>query len=57
MKNNTLLYFISLIFLAICIFFLVEYSDSGRMSTIAGVLCAVGLALNLFVFFRKKESD
>ncbi|SMP25905.1 hypothetical protein SAMN06265375_105126 [Muriicola jejuensis] len=56
MKNNTLIYILSLILLAICIVLLQYAPESNRASTVAGLVCAVGLALNLFVFFRKEKN-
>ena len=40
-------YFLGLLILAISIFLLVEYPQSGRINMIAGALTAVGFGFNL----------
>ena len=53
MKN--VLYIISLLFLFISIFLIVQYPDSGRMYLIAGGCAPVGFVMNIISFSIKKK--
>ncbi len=55
MKTNNLIYILSLIILAVTIFLVVVYPNSGRMNLIAGVLTIIGFALNIIGFVMKKN--
>lgn len=53
MKN--LIYISSLVLIGISIYLLVEYSNSGRMSLIAGAIIFVGFSLNIIGFLMNKK--
>ncbi|WP_420575842.1 hypothetical protein [Ekhidna sp.] len=52
MKTNTLIYIISLIFIGVSIYMVLE-GGSNRNTTIAGGLALVGFVLNIVSFSRK----
>lgn len=54
MKNKSILYSLSLFIIAISIFLVVEFHDSGRMNLIAGILALFGFGINAAVFFSKE---
>jgi arginine/ornithine N-succinyltransferase beta subunit len=51
---NHLLYGISLAALGFAIYFVVQYPETNRLQTIAGVLTAIGFVLNFYSFSNKK---
>jgi hypothetical protein len=51
MKNK--LYFFSLLIIALSIFLIIEYPNSGRVQLIAGAIVPIGFGINLFTFFKK----
>ena len=53
MKN--LMYISSLTMIVIAIFLLIEYSNSGRMSLIAGAMTIAGFTLNIIAYSLKKD--
>ncbi|WP_154199941.1 hypothetical protein [Ancylomarina sp. 16SWW S1-10-2] len=53
MKNA--LYIISLLFLIISVFLIVQYPDSGRMYVIAGACTPIGIVINILSFSMKKK--
>ena len=53
MKN--LIYISSLTMIVIAIFLLIEYSNSGRMSLIAGAMTIAGFTLNIIAYSLKKD--
>jgi hypothetical protein len=53
MRN--LIYVLSLVFLAIGIFLLLEYPDSGRMNLLSGSFTGLGIVLNVGAFFILKN--
>jgi hypothetical protein len=55
MKFNNLLYILSLIIIAVSIFLIIHYPNSGRMYFIAGGLAPIGFALNIASFIIKKK--
>jgi hypothetical protein len=55
MKN--VLYFKGLFIILSSIFLILQYSDSNRMSLIAGGLVSVGLSLNIIGFFHKQKVE
>jgi len=54
MKNTV--YILSLAILAISIFLILNYPDSGRINLIAGGLAFIGLLLNVAGFMLPKEN-
>jgi len=54
MKLTYLLYGISLVTLGLGIYFVVQFPESNRLQTLAGVLTAVGIFLNFYSFSNKK---
>lgn len=55
MKLKLMLFIISLVILIIATFLTIEFSDSQRMSLIAGSLFALGFLLNIASFFMKDD--
>lgn len=59
---KVLIYVISLLALAVGIILAVEYPNSNRLSTIAGLLTGVGFSLNIVAFvltqinFKQKKT-
>lgn len=54
MKLTYLLYGISLAALGFAIYFVVQYPESNRLQTLAGVLTTIGFVLNFYSFSNKK---
>jgi positive regulator of sigma E activity len=55
MKNYNLVYLFSLIALTVSIYLILEYRDSQRIQSIAGILIFIGFAMNIVGFIIKKR--
>jgi phosphate starvation-inducible membrane PsiE len=56
MKTNTLIYFLSIIIIAISTYFVVCYYQSTRMMLISGILFMLGISLYIIAYFTKNIS-
>ncbi len=54
MKTINLIYILSLIIIAVSVFFVVGYPNSGRIELIAGGLILIGFSLNILGYVLKK---
>lgn len=55
MNAKNLIYILSLIIIAVSIFLIIEYSNSNRISLVAGITTMIGFCLNIAGFLMPNK--